>query len=391
MARQRGYSRNVALRDFLKRWRGPLPAYVEGNRSELLIDGGAFFDAVVALIQSAQHYVCLEFYIVTADSTGWRIAEALVERAKAGVEVAFSYDWYGSVGLDDEYIQYLEAAGVKVLAFGQPSLRKMVWPWGRRNHRKLVIADGRVGIVGGLNLAAEYDAQERGGGNWRDTAVRVEGPVVADLELMFRRLWARQKGKKLSSTPTRAEPFPGGDPVYFYGNYARRDRAFIRRAYLQAILSAQRTVRITNAYFIPDRVLRRALTRAAQRGVQVEVIVAGATDVPPALLASRAFYPQLLKGGVGVFEFHERVLHAKTAVIDGEWSTIGSSNLDYWSSYVNLEVNAAILGRRVGGAMEDQFSLDRQRSQQIRPESWGDRPLKERLMDWMLRTFFRWY
>lgn len=381
----------MALRDVLRRWRASLPSYVEGNRVELLVDGGAFYDAVVALIQSAQRYLYLEFYIVSADATGWRIAEALVERAKAGVEVAFSYDWYGSVGLDDEYIQYLEAAGVKVVAFGRPSLKKMVWPWGRRNHRKLVIADGRVGIVGGLNLAAEYDSADRGGGNWRDTAVRVEGPVVVDLELMFRRLWSRQKGKRLTEPSGRQEPYPGGDPAYFYGNYARRDRAFIRRAYLQAILSAKQKVRITNAYFIPDRVLRRALSRAAQRGVQVEVIIAGATDVPPALLAARAFYPPLLAKGVRLFEFHERVLHAKTAVIDGEWSTIGSSNLDYLSNFVNLEVNVAILGRRVGAAMDDQFELDRQRSVEIRAESWGARPLKERVIDWLLRTFFRWY
>ncbi len=371
----------MALRDILVRgFSRKVSPFQPGHRVELLVDGGPFFDRFVAAIEAAEHYVLIESYIVAADETGWRVANALAERARAGVEVAVMYDGYGSITLDEDYGQ-----------FRPLSLSKRIWPWSQRNHRKILVVDGRVGIVGGMNIASEYDSVDRGGEGWRDTAVCVEGPAVKHLEQMFRLLWRHEKAERLTSTPLAPPEYPDGEEVRFLGNYARRDRAFIRRAYLLAITSAKSSVRIMNAYFIPDRVIRAALVRAAKRGVLVEVIVGGSTDVKPALYATRALYSKFLKAGVRIYEWRDKVLHAKTAVIDGEWSTVGSSNLDYLSSFRNLEVNAGIAGRRVGTVMEQQFEADRVRSQRIDLQLWRARPISWRFFEWFFRVVARTY
>lgn len=374
----------VALRDVFKRAferRGRAP-FIEGNHVEVLIDGGPFFRRFIDAVKQAERYVYIESYIVSADTTGWRVAKALAERAREGVEIAFCIDGYGSLTLEAGYLDFLRGAGVKVLLFRPLSLTKRRWPWRKRNHRKIVVVDGRIGIVGGMNISDDYASIEDGGRGWRDTAVSVEGPAVAILESMFRRVWAKNGGADLESVYRSTRPDPDGEAVRFLANFGRRDRAFIRRAYLLAIIGAESTVRIMNAYFIPDRVLVRALIRAAKRGVRVELILAGATDVKSALYASRALYSKLLKNGIHVYEWSERVLHAKTAVIDGMWATIGSSNLDYLSSFRNLEVNAGIIGERIGRDMEHQFERDRSRSKEIELEVWKRRPLWMKLVEW---------
>lgn len=382
----------MALRDILVRgFSRKVSPFSSGHRVEILVDGGPFFERFVEAIESAQHYVLIESYIIAADETGWRIANALVERARAGVEVAVMYDGYGSITLDADYAQFLDAAGVKTHAFRPLSLSKRVWPWSQRNHRKILVVDGRLGIVGGMNIASEYDSVERGGEGWRDTAVCVEGPAVAELEQMFRLLWRRERAPRLGSSSISPPSFPDGEDVRFLGNFARRDRAFIRRAYLLAITSAKTSVRITNAYFIPDRVVRAALVRASKRGVLVEIIVGGSTDVRAALYATRALYSKFLKAGVRIYEWRGKVLHAKTAVIDAEWSTVGSSNLDYLSSFRNLEVNAGIAGPRIGLQMEQQFEADRVSSQRIDLQLWRARPISWRFFEWFFRVVARTY
>jgi cardiolipin synthase len=207
------------------------------------------------------------------------------------------------------------------------------------------------------------------------------------LEAMFRRLWATYRGAQLTTSSHTPEPYPEGHQVRFLGNFARRDRAFIRKAYIMSILGAEKTIRICNAYFVPDRVLTRALIRAARRGVRVEIIIGAATDITAVLHMSRGLYSRLLLNGIKVFEWHDRILHAKTAVIDGVWSTIGSSNLDNLSSFRNLEVNATILGERMGGALDDQFEIDRARSTAILPELWARRPWVQRIVEWFFGHF----
>lgn len=381
----------MALRDVLKRTfaRVGLAPFLAGNRVEVLMDGGPFFGRILEAIESARRYVFLESYIVVADRTGWRVARALAARAKQGVEVAFIIDAYGSLTLDPEYTSFLRGAGVKVLNF-RPifrSTQKLPF-WRKRNHRKVLIVDGDVGIVGGMNISDDYAAIEDGGEGWHDCAVRIQGPAVASLEAMFRRIWRESSSEDLISVFRPGESYPEGDQVRFLANFGRRDRAFVRRAYLLAFLAAEKTIRIMNAYFVPDRVLLRALARAVKRGVKVEVIVAAATDIKSVFFATRSLYSKMLKSGIDLYEWEERVLHAKIAVVDGTWSTIGSSNLDYFSSFRNLEVNAGILGERVGGELDDQFQVDRARSKKIAYSEWKKRPFWMKVVDWFF-SFFR--
>lgn len=378
----------MALRDFLRRFQRALPQpYVPGNRVSMLVDGAAFFRGLEEAIAEAKRTVFVETYIIRADTNGWRIAHVLAAKAREGVEVALAYDGYGSLSLDPQLISELKAAGVKILEFRPISVWRGIWPWRKRNHRKSVIVDTRIAIVGGQNLCDDYAAVEDGGKGWHDVSVRVEGPAVVQVEAMFRRMWAEQRGVMLATSSQTPDPYPEGHQVRFLGNFGRRERAFIRRSYILAILGAEKYIRICNAYFVPDRVLTRALIRAARRGVRVEIIIGAATDVRAVLLMSRGMYSRLLFNGIKVYEWHDRILHAKTAVIDGEWATIGSSNLDNLSSFRNLEVNATILGERVGGALDDQFEIDRARSHAILPELWAKRPWVQRVIEWFFGHF----
>jgi cardiolipin synthase len=383
--------RTAAIRASLKRWRERhATPFVGGNRVLLLKDGGPYFAELLAAIGGAKSYILLETYILAGDQTGWRIARALAAKAKEGVEVALACDGYGSMGLDPYFAEFLLDAGVRLFVFHPISILRRRWPWSKRDHRKLCVVDGRVGLVGGMNISDDYAALEDGGRGWRDWAVRIEGPAVEQLDRLFRRFWKRYRRRHpLRSAPLPAPTFPGGHVVRFVANFARRDRAEIRREYLRAIAAAERQVRLTAAYFTPDRGLLRALVRAARRGVRVELITAGATDVWLSRSIARGLYGPLLKAGVDIFEWNEVILHAKAAVIDSRWSTIGSANLNHRTYLMDYEVNATILGPEVATALEDQFDVDRRRSLAVTNEVWRARPLLERALSGFLGLFRR--
>lgn len=378
----------MALRRFVPRGRTrPGRAFLAGHSVELLVDGGPYFGRVIEEIERAERTIFIETYILRSDTTGWKIARALAERSAAGVEVAICYDAYGSDDLSPQFLSFLDEAKVARLAFRPLSILRRSMPWSRRNHRKIVLIDGEVAFVGGLNIADDYASVESGGRGWRDTAVRVHGPATYHLERLFRRLWRTEGGAPLCSPPCpRPEPETGGMQVRFIANFARGERAMIRRAYEVAVESARERVQIMNAYFFPHRALRRAIEAAARRGVKVELILAGTSDVAPAVYAARSLYSRLLKAGVEIYEWHERVLHAKTAVVDGEWTTVGSSNLDPFSSFVNLELNAGIFSRRFGSEMVAQFEADRARCVPVKLETWQRRSWTQRALE----LAFRW-
>lgn len=370
----------------------PGRAFLDGHRVELLVDGGPYFDRLLQDIAQAQRSIYIEAYILSADETGWRVAKALAQRAQAGVEVAISYDGYGSNDLSAKFLEFLDAAGIKHVAFRPVSLLKGSWPWSRRNHRKMALIDGQIAIVGGLNISNDYAAPEDGGAGWRDTAVRVEGPAVSQLHGLFRRLWKAEKGPELvTKAPERRDPISGGLAVRFIANFVLGERAIIRRSYEAAVQSAQQNVQIMNAYFFPHRKLRRALEDAARRGVRVQLILASNSDVGTAKYAARSLYTRLLNAGVEIYEWHERVLHAKTAVVDGEWTTVGSSNLDPFSFYVNLELNAGIFSRRFGAQMVTQFEADRSHCVRVDPARWARRPLRQKTLEFVFRWVSKHY
>lgn len=369
------------------------PAYgapfLAGHEVELLVDGGPYFKALLEQIGAAERSIYVESYILKADHTGRRVTQALREKAKAGLEVALSYDGFGSLGLDPEFIHELRSDGVKLLEY-RPLLAFDQRPWQARNHRKLCVLDGRIGIIGGMNISNDYAAIEDGGRGWHDTAVLVRGPAVVQLERMFLELWRTRRAERLrSSSQEVPEAFPGGEDVRFVGTHSRAERAEVRNSYLRAILNAKRSIRITNAYFNPDRGIYRALKRAAHRGIEVELVLGGETDVRFVLHVSRGLYAGLLKSGVKIYEWNERVLHSKTAVIDGEWSTVGSANLNHRMAWHDLEVNAIVRGAKTAGALEAQFADDRARSTAIDPKAWLVRPIGNRVVEWSAGLFRR--
>jgi cardiolipin synthase A/B len=350
----------------------------------LLKDGRQTYPAMLEAIAAAKQTICLETYILRDDTTGLRFVNALIERAQAGVEVLVMYDFWGSE-LAPETIANLTRAGVKVMAF-RPlrftgSISRFLTRLRRRNHRKTLTVDGEIGFTGGLNIANDYAAQEDGGRGWRDTHLRLVGPSARELERLFLETWRRQKGPAYDSARFVRPPGVSFGRVRIVGNDFSLDSKAIRRAYTEAFTKAKRRIFLTHAYFLPPARMLKDLMAASRRGARVAVILAATTDVKLVLFAARGLYPRLLAAGIEVYEWSEgRVLHAKTAVVDGTWVTVGSSNLDPLSLRQNLEVNAVIVDPVFGAALEKLFLDDLTRcvrvtAQTVRKYGWVTRAL----------------
>jgi len=366
---------------------------VGAHRVALLRDGAQAFPSMLAAIASARSTICLETYILRADKIGQLFADALAERARAGVEVNVIYDAWGT-SLPGEYLDFLHAAGVRTVAFHPVrfvgNARALVGRLVRRDHRKTLVVDSRVGFTGGINISDDYAAAEDGGGGWRDTHLRLEGPAALELQYFFRIAWRRAHGppldeRRYGSDGRRPDPL-----LSIASSHLRRSRSDIRQAYRHAIRGARHRVWITNAYFLPQIRFLRALTGAAERGVDVRVMVAGTTDVPAVLFASRSIYDALLAAGVRLYEWEGRVLHAKTAVIDERWATVGSSNLDQQSLRQNLEANAIVRDVPFAAAMERMFVEDLASCREISAERWQHRPAWLRAASWGAYLLRRW-
>lgn len=373
------------------------PAFAEvaigSTRAALLKDGLQAFPSMLAAIASAQQTICFETYILRDDATGTRFAELLKERSRAGVEVNLIFDGWGST-VSEEFLLDLALNGVRTLNFQPvsflgPRLGHIVARLKRRNHRKALIVDGKVGFTGGLNISDDYAAIEHGGQGWRDTHVRIEGPVAADLERLFLQTWRRYRGATLDDKRyEHPKSVPGA--VKILGNEFRADRKDIRKAYVTAMSGAQKNIFLTHAYFMPPSKILKALMRAARGRVRVAVILAASTDVKLVLWAARGLYQRLLRAGVEVYEWEGRVLHAKTAVVDTRWSTIGSANLDSLSLRQNLEVNATFDDPVFAAAVERMFEEDLKQCRRITREWLRERPIGERLLSWFAFQLRRW-
>lgn len=364
------------------------------NRVALLKDGLQAFPAMLAAISAARSTICFETYILKDDELGLRFLGALMERARAGVEVLLMFDYWGS-DVADESIDELRQAGVKLLIF-RPwrylgSFSLALSKVSRRNHRKSLTVDGAVGFTGGLNISNDYAAVIDGGAGWRDTHLRIEGPDAQALEKLFLTTWAINKGPKFEAARFSRPRFAGCAQLRVVGNDFALDRKGIRRAYEDAFAKAKERICVTNAYFLPPAKLVRALVAAARRGVKVKIILAGTTDVKLVLYAARGLYPRLLKNGIEVYEWATgRVLHAKTAVVDGTWATVGSSNLDPMSLRQNLEVNAIVTEPRFGGALEQMFLEDLQHCERITMADVKQYGLVQRLLSWVAYRLRHW-
>ena len=380
---------------------------VTGNRVDLLQDGPGTYAAMFEAIEQARDHVNLESYILEAEGPGEEFARRLIARAKAGVRVNVLYDSFGSIGTPESYFDHLRANGVNVCEYNP--LRRLGNLLSRalhlRDHRKLMVVDGRIGFIGGVNISPVYAAGSSplaalgssGGATegeappapgWRDTHVRVEGPIVAQLQRLFMHHWGRHSSIALRGTHYFPPLAPAGQQrVALAACDAGRRRNPFYRALLSALDAAQHRIYLTTAYLVPTRRFMRTLLRAVQRGVEVHLLVPGTSDFWLPLQAGRSHYGRLLRGGVHVHELQDALLHAKTCVIDGLWTTVGSSNLDWRSFLHNAEANLVVLDAALGQEMERTYLDDLARSREIVRAEWSRRGWRQRLAETVARRF----
>jgi cardiolipin synthase len=371
-------------------------ALVSGNRVTLLHDGEQTFPAMLEAIQAAKREILLEMYWFASDAVGRQFADALAAKAEGGVKVRVIYDAVGSVQSDRRMFARLREAGCEVEEYNP------IAPWrarfrigvvNNRDHRKLLVVDRKVGFTGGVNLGDEWAPVSAGGAGWRDDTIRIEGPAAEQMCDIFDYGWLRIVEPQTVVQPEFRPPVDPGDGkgsrVRVLANHYFRERRAIRQAYLRRINDARRSVCIANSYFVPDRQIRRVLSHAVERGVEVRVIVPGESDVPAVRHAAQRLYGRLLRAGIQLYEWQGSILHSKTAVVDGRWCTVGTYNLDSRSLRFNLEVVAAVEDAAVAGAMEDRFNEDLLHTNPISYERWRRRPLYVRMLDSFFYRFRR--
>lgn len=377
---------------------------VLGNRLTLLQDGPRTYQAMFAAIRAATNNINLETYIFESGEIGNEFADLLLAKQATGVQVNLIYDSVGSLNTPREFFDRLRARGVRVVEFNPVNpakVRDKKWLLNNRDHRKLLVVDGRIAFLGGINISEAYSTgsasksvKKQGAPpepGWRDTQLQVEGPVVAELQRDFMDTWARQKGPPLAE----ANYFPplssmGSEIVRAIASGANASPSPIYLTLLSAIDHAERFVHLTNAYFAPDPKLIESLVAAAQRGVDVELVLPGKTDSWLLYHAGRSHYAELLDAGVRIYERRDAVLHSKTASIDGVWATVGSTNLD-WRSYLhNDELNAVVLGPEFSRQMEAMFARDRAASKPIDAAQWRRRSPLQRTEEWLARRLEYW-
>ena len=369
---------------------------IAGNAVTLLYDGPQTMNAMIAAINNAKDNINLETYIFDQDELGLRFADLLIAKQRAGVDVNILYDSVGTIGTPNEFFDRMKAAGIRLVPFNpvNPFKRFGSWSLNNRDHRKILVVDGKIGFTGGVNISATYarsspfrsGSQNREKPGWRDTHIQIEGPAVAALQAIFIDGWESQKAGDMADRDYFPALAPAGDRIVrVVGSTPTSDHE-IYQAYVLAMQQATKSIHITSAYFVPDVQVVAALKAAAARGIDVTLVLSGVSDSGLVLHAAQSYYSELLDAGIKIYQLKLAVLHAKTAVIDGVWSTIGSTNLDTRSFLLNNEVNVIVLGDAFGASMESAFAEDLRDSTQITKEAWSQRPLANRIKEFAART-----
>jgi len=378
---------------------------VAGNRVTLLIDGPATYKAMFTAIEGATDHIHLETYIFEEDEVGRRFADLLLKKQAQGVSVNLIYDSYGSSSASAAFFQRLRNGGIQTVEFNPVNLLKTDQEdvFIHRDHRKILVVDGKVAFTGGVNVSAVYSRSLSGrllekkekkateAESWRDTHVQIEGPAVSEFQKLFLDTWTGQKGPELPKRNYYPKLKKEGDAlVQVVGSKPGQPNRLTYLMYLSAITFSERSIDLTSPYFVPDHETLKALKGASKRGIRVRLILPGTSDEGFIFYAGRSYYADLLESGVRLYELGGTVLHAKTAVIDGIWSTVGSTNMDLWSFLRNDEVNAVVLSKEFAAEMEDMFENDLKESKEILLEQWEKRPFSERLKEWFARLFAHW-
>lgn len=374
------------------------------NRTRLLHDGPETFRAMFAAMQSAKHNIYLEYYIFeNVESDGVHLVDLLTAKARAGVSVAVIYDSYGSVDTPRNVFDALRAAGIKVLEFHPVEPLKnpfFGFTINDRDHRKILAVDGRTAIVGGVNLYTVYQrhphSRMRGSGGslgnlvgssgvsdetWHDTDLEIEGRAAAELQRVFVDHWAAEQGPPLPKVTELPPPAAGTEAVRIIASDHNDTIPRYYATILSAIRAAEKNIWLSAAYFVPTSDEMHDLIAAAQRGVDVRLMVPAHSDEAMAQAVGRSQFGDLLAAGVKIFELEDGILHSKWATIDGVWSVVGSSNFDHRSILFNDEVDAVVLGSATAQQLEALFDRDEANARPVTLQSWADRPLGERIRE----------
>jgi cardiolipin synthase len=359
-----------------------------GDDAELLVNGDQIFPAYLETIAAAQRTLCLTTYVYWRGEIAHEVAAAVCARARDGVEVNVIIDAVGGMRMDPALVERMEEAGVRVVRFRPPrayAARRLT----HRTHRKLLVADGEVGLTGGVGIAEEWTGDAQDPDHWRDTHVRVRGPVVRGLFGAFAENWLEATGEVLAGDGylPDIERSNGGGPMMVVRSSAGVGDTNVEALYYLAIAAARETLDLTAAYFVPRPAFTDALCGAAERGVRVRVLVPGRhIDKAAVRVAGRAAYDQLVACGVLVYEYGATMLHAKSMTVDGAWASVGSVNFDNRSFQLNDEATLCVLSEEFAGRLTEQFERDLEASVRIEPERWSRRGPLQRAAESALKV-----
>lgn len=358
-------------------WRIASADVSSGNKVKLLHNGPDAFDEMEGLIYEARESVAMEAYIFRSDDVGRRFGEALKASAKSGAKVRLLVDWIGTRGTSSQFLQEIRAAGVEISVFSPPGFHRWLGlvP---RDHRKLLVVDGKIGITGGVGIGAEWmrGVATKRRSQWRDEAVRIEGPAATDMTQAFEKMWRRSHGKRSRRSPLKRKRTSGVhlDPA----THARSLVGIVEgeplklrvaRALQMQAIAAERSIWIASAYFAPSFAEYEALMGAARDGVDVRILVPSRTDHPWFTFFTRRYYKRLLRNGVRIWEWKGEMMHAKSSVIDGRWVRVGSTDFNALGVAINYELDAIVEDPEIGHEAEQRFLAGLEESKEVTPRS----------------------
>jgi cardiolipin synthase len=358
------------------------PGLLAGNRAQTLLNGDEIFPSMLAAIRAARKSITLETYIYWEGKVGQEFTDALVERARAGVKVHFMYDALGSGKIDKNYLAQMRGAGVQVASYNPPRWDTLARQ-NNRTHRKLLVVDGRIGFTGGVGIADEWSGRAQDEDHWRDTHYRIEGPAAAQMQAAFMENWIETTGQVLHGEDyfPRIEP-AGGQIAQVFVSSPGGGGESMQLMYLLSIAAAVKSIQLSASYFVPDEAEIATLVAALRRGVRLQIIVPGPViDNKVVRRASRAAWGDLLRAGAEIHEYQPTMFHVKVMVVDGLWTSVGSTNFDNRSFSTNDEANLNVLDAGFAALQAKVFADDLRRSRRITLEEWQNRPLMEKLWE----------
>ncbi|GAB6991253.1 cardiolipin synthase [Paenibacillus pini] len=357
------------------------------SHSKVLTNGKETFSTLLQELEKAKHHIHMEYYIYRADDIGTRIQQILIEKAREGLKVRFMYDAWGSMQLPKSFLQSMIDAGIQVTAYGSSKTLFFSSRVNYRNHRKIVVIDGTIGFIGGLNVGDEYLSRSAAYGFWRDTHMVVKGEAVRTLQIIFLRDWHYMTNEKILEaeyfSPVQEEQGTGGVQIIPSG--PDNDRRVLKNIFFSMITSAQKSVWLATPYFIPDEDILTSLRVAAMSGLDVRILFPAKPDKWLPFLASHSYFPTLLEAGVKIYEYEKGFLHSKLLIVDGEIATIGTANMDMRSFHLNFEVNALLIHTESVQRMVSDFERDLKYTKLVSKDHLNDKRIYERFLESLAR------